>query len=173
MSCPAWAGKINNTVMAVLGQKVNTNPSYCLMTNWGLRLWLSAESGEKIKALLRNDRKSLPMFVDVTESDSTIKIEEIKGIYPADVILNDDRRRRGDWQCPKTLVWHDKDADCDCLRRIVNPALGRIIGGPMGEMMTTEEAERLAEKSGNDLVHALLEMRNGDDPWEAYKAIQS
>ncbi len=87
-----------------------TNKTKCVLTGTGMEIWISEEQAHNISELI--NRKTGVQIIEL--EDCLISINDIKGIYPAQYIYDNRKRRAGMWQCDSCERWHKKGEECGC-----------------------------------------------------------
>jgi len=86
-----------------------TNKTKCLLTKQGIEIWISNDQAIKISQLMNmGDHKN----IDIEEE--IVSIHNIEGIFNADRIYEQRKRKAGQWQCEYCKRWHSKFEECGC-----------------------------------------------------------
>ncbi|MCK9597070.1 hypothetical protein M0R19_07850 [Candidatus Pacearchaeota archaeon] len=89
--------------------KLLTNKTKCLLTKQGIEIWIDDNQAEKLSQLMNmNDIKIIEI------EGETISVYSIEGIFNADKIYEQRKRKTGQWQCEHCKRWHPKFEECGC-----------------------------------------------------------
>jgi hypothetical protein len=86
-----------------------TNPQKCVVMRNGVELWLDKSLAAKLQAILENATE----HKFITFEGRTINTADCTGVYLAQDMEAQARRKSGQWQC-RVGTWHDKGEACNC-----------------------------------------------------------
>ena len=85
-----------------------SNKTYVIKMSDGTLIYISQEQADNLKQILQSENKT---FIDV--EGQAISTRYINGIFTAEVIDSEIRRKNGQWKC-EYGTWHDKGQQCGC-----------------------------------------------------------
>ncbi len=79
-----------------------------LMTFSGAKFLITQQQADKITELINQGAK----VIKITENDF-MGVSDFRGIYNAEVVEDELRRKQGQWKC-EYGNWHEKGQECGC-----------------------------------------------------------
>lgn len=81
----------------------------CLVMRNGIELWIDGEKAEILESKLSN----LDKHVFFTYEGRVINTADISGLFTAQDMADQEKRKNGQWRCERGN-WHDKKSKCEC-----------------------------------------------------------
>lgn len=86
----------------------------CISLRNGIELWLEEERASALKRILTSqDTKFIELNGEI------INRADIVGLFYAQTMSNNTKRKNGDWQCSRGN-WHKRKQDCFCIQEKSN-----------------------------------------------------
>lgn len=83
---------------------------FCVCMRNGVEIWMEQERVEKLQKLIEN----LTGTKFVNFDNETINTADIVGIFSAETMNENTRRKNGQWKC-KYDFWHERGTKCECI----------------------------------------------------------
>ena len=87
-----------------------TNKTKCLLTKQGIEIWITPEKVKEISKLINTNIRAIEIEGQI------IGIDNITGggIFDAEYIYDQRKRKMGQWQCDYCKIWHPRFEECGC-----------------------------------------------------------
>ena len=87
-----------------------TTKTKCILLRNGIEIWIDNDQAEKISQLISVAKEN--KLIDI--EGETISVNSIDGIFSADKIYEQRKRKAGQWQCEHCKRWHTRFEECGC-----------------------------------------------------------
>ena len=84
----------------------------CVQMRSGVEIWVEADRAEKLQTALAK----LSSHKFIRYEDQTVNTADIVGVFTAETMADNTRRKNGQWQC-EGGTWHGRGQDCTCKSR--------------------------------------------------------